>query len=76
MTYTQTSENHDQACADCGDIFSTGDTVHVLNSGRRVCRACMNKRIVRNAKARTMRQVYSDLGMHRVRGALGGIYYE
>jgi DNA-directed RNA polymerase subunit RPC12/RpoP len=76
MTYTQTSENYDQACADCGDIFSTGDTVHVLNSGRRVCRACKHKRIVRNAKARAIREAYADAGMHRVRGALGGIYYE
>jgi hypothetical protein len=75
MTYIQRTENHDQACADCGDIFSTGDTVHVLNSGRRVCHAC-RKRMRRNVAARAIREAYADAGMHRVRGALGGIYYE
>lgn len=30
----------------------------------------------RNAAARARRQIYSDLGLKRVRGNLGGIYYE
>ncbi len=75
MTYTQRSENHDQACGDCGYVFETGDTVHVLPNGEHVCHACM-KRMRRNLAARAIRQAYADAGMHRVRGALGGIYYE
>jgi hypothetical protein len=34
------------------------------------------KREKRNAAARARRQVYADLGLKRVRGNLGGIYYE
>lgn len=30
----------------------------------------------RNAAARARRQVYADLGLKRVRGNLGGVYYE
>jgi hypothetical protein len=34
------------------------------------------KRTKKNAEARARRQVYADLGLKRVRGGLGGIYYE
>ena len=34
------------------------------------------KRRKKNAEARARRQVYSDLGLKRVRGGLGGVYYE
>jgi len=34
------------------------------------------KRTKRNADARARRRVYSDLGLKRVRGGLGGAYYE
>jgi hypothetical protein len=34
------------------------------------------KRIKKNADARARRQVYADLGLKRVRGGLGGVYYE
>ena len=34
------------------------------------------KREKRNASARARRQVYTDLGLKRVRGNLGGTYYE
>ena len=34
------------------------------------------KREKRNASARARRQVYADLGLKRVRGNLGGTYYE
>jgi hypothetical protein len=34
------------------------------------------KRTKKNAEARARRQVYSDLGLKRVRGGLGGVYYE
>ncbi len=45
------------------------------------CEAERNaKRLARNAArraaARETRQAYADLGLVRVRGALGGIYYE
>ena len=34
------------------------------------------KRTKKNADARARRQVYRDLGLKRVRGGLGGVYYE
>ena len=34
------------------------------------------KRSKKNADARARRQVYADLGLKRVRGGLGGVYYE
>ena len=39
------------------------------------CRARAKTRKA-NAGARIRREVYADLGMHRVVGALGGVYYE
>lgn len=36
-----------------------------------VCNKCK-----KNAAARGCRQVYTDLGLKRVRGGLGGVYYE
>lgn len=48
---------------------------HALNSR---CPSCTRKR--RNALAREARrtrdEVYSSLGMRKVRGAMGGTYYE
>ena len=40
-----------------------------------ICKVRM-RTIKANNRAREIRQVYSDLGLKRVRGALGGIYYE
>jgi len=34
------------------------------------------RREKKNRAARAVRQAYSDCGMKRVRGALGGVYYE
>jgi len=34
------------------------------------------KQTKKNAEARARRQVYADLGLKRVRGGLGGVYYE
>ena len=34
------------------------------------------KRAKKNAEARVRGQVYADLGLKRVRGGLGGVYYE
>ena len=38
--------------------------------------AIVAKRTKKNAEARARRQVYADLGLKRVRGGLGGVYYE
>jgi tRNA(Ile2) C34 agmatinyltransferase TiaS len=42
------------------------------------CPECNKRSATRKACARqkAIRQVYSDLGMIRVRGNLGGVYYE
>ncbi len=76
MTYIQSSDNHEASCGTCGRVFFTGDTVHVLRTGKRVCVTCASKNNKRNAAARAIRQAYADCGMVRVRGTLGGIYYE
>lgn len=51
-----------------------------LDSGHdfKVCPDCQARLKTRraNERARAIRQAYSDLGMVRVRGALGGVYYE
>lgn len=39
------------------------------------CKECQRKERRRKA-AKARRQVYESLGMVRVRGALGGVYYE
>ena len=45
---------------------------------RNVCPECKARMKTRkaNAQAKAIRQIYSDCGMKRVRGAMGGIYYE
>lgn len=42
------------------------------------CPVCLRrvKTIKANAKARAIRLAYRDLGMVRVKGSLGGVYYE
>jgi hypothetical protein len=40
-----------------------------------LCQARL-KTIKANIRARAIRSAYADLGMVRVRGSLGGIYYE
>ena len=43
---------------------------HCPDCAKRACQVRANKR------AKAVRQCYADLGMTRVRGALGGVYYE
>jgi hypothetical protein len=42
------------------------------------CAECKKRRATKKAcvRAKALRQMYSDLGMVRVRGNLGGVYYE
>lgn len=40
-----------------------------------VCKARARTRAA-SSRAKTIREIYTDLGMHRVKGALGGTYYE
>jgi hypothetical protein len=42
------------------------------------CPSCQarKKTIIRNVRAKSIRAVYADLGMVRVKGNLGGTYYE
>lgn len=56
-----------EICPDCGKR-KTEDMKR--------CAPCQNKRDERNRKARERRQAYKDLGLVRVRGAMGGVYYE
>jgi len=54
---------------------------HIKTAGehdRNTCPDCQARMKTRraNARAKAIRQVYADCGMVRVKGALGGIYYE
>lgn len=71
---------HTKDCEDCRLEAATGDpgmtdslvvceTAKALRKAWRVSEG-------RNRAARERRQVYADLGLHRVVGALGGVYYE
>jgi DNA-directed RNA polymerase subunit RPC12/RpoP len=44
----------------------------------RECPECAARRLTkeRNKAARVRHSIYTDLGMHRVKGSLGGTYYE
>jgi len=49
--------------------------------GRRTCgaQACLHELLARkrkNAQRRARHQAYTDLGMRRVKGSLGGTYYK
>jgi hypothetical protein len=50
--------------------FKVGDTVIVSMSKE------LKKRIKRNRLEREKREIYKSLGLSRVKGNLGGIYYE
>jgi len=62
-------------CAKCGDEIGTKD-------GDNLCRKCDDAAAngKRRPRARQMRkerhEVLTSLGLTRVRGALGGVYYE
>jgi len=54
--------------------------VEETDSLRPVCEACKEKKRIRDAKRRraaaARREAYASCGMVKVRGNLGGIYYE
>ncbi len=61
-----------KVCERCGDEISTRD-------GENLCRKCENKK-VKAAKARARRRerdaVMQSVGLTKVRGTLGGTYWE
>ncbi|KKK84150.1 hypothetical protein LCGC14_2786250 [marine sediment metagenome] len=61
-----------ETCPSCLRYIRLGDELDdpkgYASTTRRLHRAAINRRI--------MDQVYTDLGMVKVRGALGGTYYE
>jgi len=61
-----------KVCENCGTEIDTKD-------GDNLCAGCERNRLpAKKAKRRrnVTRDVYASLGMTRVRGALGGTYYE
>ena len=63
-----------KVCENCGIEIGTRD-------GDNLCVECdekvaMGKRLRRNGLARARHQAMLDCGLVRVKGALGGIYYE
>jgi hypothetical protein len=66
-----------KVCKICGDEISTRD-------GENICDGCENANQNMDKKAKAKRrnagrirdEIMKDLGMTRVRGAMGGIYYE
>ena len=64
-----------RACIDCGKI----ETYYRSESYPVRCFDCQHKdnmRIIRNAKRRERHAALTSLGLKRVKGALGGVYYE
>lgn len=63
----------DEMCRDCNKA-----NVADCKTGR--CRSCQDKADKRNARARrnraAMNAALDSVGMRRVRGAVGGVYYE
>ena len=57
---------------------ATPATVRSVKTGRLYCaeHADAIRQNIKNAKARARHQAMTDLGMVRVRGSLGGVYYE
>jgi len=61
-----------KVCENCGIEIGTKD-------GENLCEACDSKelkRLARNKARRERHQAMLDCGLVRVRGALGGVYYE
>ena len=63
-----------KVCTACGEEINGGDSENL-------CPACdakvaNGKRLRRNALARARHQAMLDCGLVRVKGALGGTYYE
>lgn len=63
-----------KVCAKCGEEIYTKD-------GENVCDACEEDIQTSNKKSKKLsrkakHQLLTDLGLVRVRGALGGVYYE
>ena len=61
-------------CTHCGEELGTKD-------GENLCATCdakvaNGKRLRRNALARARHRAMLDCGLVRVKGALGGVYYE
>jgi hypothetical protein len=50
----------------------------ILDHDNRTCPICCARRKTKraNQRAKAIRSAYADCGMTRVRGNLGGIYYE
>ena len=56
-------------CEKCLEEFDGKD-------GDNVCEPCETSRTRRNTQRRARHQAMVDLGLVRVRGVLGGVYYE
>ena len=61
-----------------GNVLDWKQTVLIHTNAQRDCAICKVRRQTRkqNERAKSIRQVYADCGLVRVKGALGGIYYE
>lgn len=67
----QTGRKEIEAMVASGEISeSEASKSHAILAAER------NATIRKTANARAIRQVYADCGLKRVKGALGGIYYE
>jgi len=58
------------------DDWKRAYAIHKANDPK--CTECAARRRTKRAaaNAKAIRQTYADCGMRRVRGALGGVYYE
>lgn len=59
-----------KVCEKCGDEIDTID-------GENTCEKCEHKARKKAKRDRNIKhRIMTDLGLKRVRGALGGVYYE
>ena len=70
-------ERYLQGCKEVAAMVASGEiTDQESSQPYAILRAERRATVVKNRAAQSRRQVYADLGMKRVRGALGGVYYE
>lgn len=69
-----------KVCLKCGNEISTRDGENLCSDCETAEMSDMETRRKRNTKARRNRKAINDvmesLGLKRVRGAMGGVYYE
>ena len=69
--------DHFQICGNCEKYIMPRENCQYYNGDYSVrCEKCQNKRDRANKTRRERHELLTSLGLKRVKGALGGTYYE